>query len=206
MVEAGDDFPARGEEPPIVLEENLVGSEAPLNPDGIFAAEETRYTEPEAIAFERAMYNMTFSNLGNGPPLLPWEQGVFAQIFAPESSNGLPDTLSVAPAPAPLVAAEKGPEESEAFVDRATPGVSTLPLFAKHFRALCDRDFSEAQKLNWTRPLASWLTVLESSAFEPRVGEHVLRKLAAADRDGALLTIRDACGVRSPATVLKHAR
>ena len=140
MVEAGDDFPARGEEPPIVLEENLVGSEAPLNPDGIFAAEETRYTEPEAIAFERAMYNMTFSNLGNGPPLLPWEQGVFAQIFAPEVSNGLPDTLNVAPAPAPLATAEPDEEKAEVAEDGAVAGVPILPLFAKHVRALCDRE------------------------------------------------------------------
>lgn len=171
MVEAGDEFlppeaadPVPGEDSPIVLEE----VRGYLNPDGIFDGEGPRFSEPEASTVERAMFNMTCRNLGSGLPLLPWEQGVFAQIFAPELNNGLPDTLSVAPAPAPLVTAEKDPEESEAFIGRTTPGVSTLPLYAKRVRALCDRDL--AQNLIWTRAIASWLTILESSRFESRVG------------------------------------
>ena len=46
--------------------------------------------------------------------------------------------------------------------------------------------------------------LLETSRFESNVGKYA--KLSDQDREGALTYIRDACGVRSPSTVLKRAR
>ena len=117
-----------------------MGSEFRTDFFGAFDVASPRFTRAEASEFERTMFNMTCSNLGIGLPLLPWEQGVFAQIFAPEVSNGLPDTLNVAPAPAPLATAEPDEEKAEVAEDGAVAGVPILPLFAKHVRALCDRE------------------------------------------------------------------
>ena len=79
-------------------------------------------------------------------------------------------------------------------------------MFAKHVKTLCDTDYRQALDLKWARALACWLTILESSGFESNAGAYVLGKLSDQDREGFLTSVRDACGVRSPSTVLKRAR
>ena len=61
----------------------------------------------------------------------------------------------------------------------------------------------------WTsngQALACWLALLENSGFDSLVGGYVMEKLTEQDREGAFSYIRDACGVRSPTTVLKRAK
>ena len=81
-----------------------------------------------------------------------------------------------------------------------------MPRYAKHVRALADKTYDEQTKLQWTKALACWLSILEGSNFESSVGVHVKVNLEEGDRDAALLCIRDAWGVRSPNTALKRGR
>ena len=81
-----------------------------------------------------------------------------------------------------------------------------MPIFAKHVKALSDQDYEKKVDLQWTRALATWLAILEGSRFDSLVGYHVQERLFQQDREGALVVIRDACGVRSPNTVLKRGR
>eukprot|EP00435_Cladocopium_sp_Y103_P048021 s528_g14.t1 len=80
---------------------------------------------------------------------------------------------------------------------------SSVGMFAKHVRALCNTEYRQAMDLKWTRALASWMIILESSNFESLVGSYVLEKLTDGNRDEGLTYIRDACDVRSPNTVLR---
>eukprot|EP00435_Cladocopium_sp_Y103_P004289 s4507_g1.t1 len=53
---------------------------------------------------------------------------------------------------------------------------------------------------------ACWLGILEGCGFNGLVGNYVGQSLQNLDKERALLHIRDACGVRSPKTVLKRGR
>jgi len=81
-----------------------------------------------------------------------------------------------------------------------------MPIFAKHVKALSDQDYEKKVDFQWTRALATWLAFLEGSRFDSLVGYHVQERLFQQDREGTLVVIRDACGVRSPNTVLKRGR
>eukprot|EP00435_Cladocopium_sp_Y103_P075650 s8_g61.t1 len=50
------------------------------------------------------------------------------------------------------------------------------------------------------------MAILEGSAFESQVGRYVVAKVNEGDRLAALVYIRDACGIRSPTTVLKRGK
>eukprot|EP00434_Breviolum_minutum_P037913 symbB.v1.2.033618.t1/scaffold4203.1/size69029/5 len=94
-------------------------------------------------------------------------------------------------------------EEADALGPVAPDG---MPVYAKHVRALTDRDYEATTNLEWTKGLVLWLAIIEGSLCESSVGRHVEEHLRNRSRDGALQSIRDACGIRSPSTVLKRAR
>ena len=144
-------------------------------------------------------------SIGAGVPKLPWEEGIFGQIFGSNDPTGLP-SLDSSPKPAfPVLLPEDDvlADDSGYVVPAFERGA---PMFAKHVKALCKRDCLGEQDLKWTKALASWLTILESCAFAARIGDYVLEKLQAGDREGALVYIRDSCSVRSPSAVLKRAK
>ena len=155
--------------------------------------------------FNRIFAEDSMMSVGAGIPKLPWEEGIFGQIFGANDPTGLP-SLDSSPQPAfPVLLPENDvlADDSGYVVTAFERGA---PMFAKHVKALCKRDYLEEQDLKWTEALASWLTILESCAFAARIGDYVLEKFQAGDREGALVYIRDACGVRSPSTVLKRAK
>eukprot|EP00435_Cladocopium_sp_Y103_P059351 s1613_g21.t1 len=156
-------------------------------------------------SLDRIFFENSMMSVGAGMPKLPWEEGVFAQIFGSADALGFPGENDFTPMPAFPVF--PGPEVAgDSFGQPVIGATRELPLFAKHVRALCDADYNQSLDLKWTRALACWLTILESSGFDSLVGSHVMEKLSERDRDGALTYVRDACGVRSPNTVLKRAR
>ena len=162
----------------------------------------------EKKKYERFVFENSMSTIGLGMPQLPWEQGVFAEVFGASGSVAMPSSVPQVAIPgAPLI------EMSGSFT---TPGDDVdpdlllapkdVPRYAKHVRALADKTYDEQTKLQWTKALACWLSILEGSNFESSVGVHVKVNLEEGDRDAALLCIRDACGVRSPNTALKRGR
>lgn len=68
-------------------------------------------------------------------------------------------------------------------VDEAGPA-SKLRTFAKHVRALCDRDHFEMQDLTWMKSLACWLDIFEGWSLSGQVGDYVLSKLSEKERSG----------------------
>ena len=162
----------------------------------------------EKKKYERFVFENSMSTIGLGMRQLPWEQGVFAEVFGASGSVAMPSSVPQVAIPgAPLI------EMSGSFT---TPGDDVdpdllvapkdVPRYAKHVRALADKTYDEQTKLQWTKALACWLSILEGSNFESSVGVHVKVNLEEGDRDAALLCIRDACGVRSPNTALKRGR
>lgn len=153
---------------------------------------------------DQTMSRWNFENrmnvAGLGLPSLPWETGVFSQIF---ESNVQADGFrlpAVHPPGEPFAALE--PEEEEAD----DPPAAGIPVFARCVQALSDQDFESSRALMWTRALACWTGIIEGSKFESLVGKHVYEYLCNDDRKGATDIIRDACGIRSPKTALKRAQ
>ena len=166
-----------------------------------------RFTTGEAETFERVRFEQSMATIGMGLPRLPWEQGVFAEIF--NTGGGMVSHAMNFMTPLPGVFGAGFNEERQAapVIDPEldVPGAE-MPIFAKHVKALSDKDYDKQVSLQWTRALATWLAIHEGCGFDSSVGNHVQAKLAQQDRDGALMCIRDACGVRSPNTVLKRGR
>ena len=85
-------------------------------------------------------------------------------------------------------------------------GDDARPVFAKHVRALSEKDWKENMDAKWESALAIWLASLEGSCFESNVGKHVKERFEKGDKCAGMLCVRDACGVKSLSTVLKPGR
>eukprot|EP00435_Cladocopium_sp_Y103_P040373 s227_g11.t1 len=88
----------------------------------------------------------------------PYDPGVFAQIFGGEDIPMWPSEESLAPIPAAMPFSVVPEEVGHGLeVDPQMRQAATgKPIFAKHVRALSDRDHAASQDLLWTRALASW--------------------------------------------------
>ena len=167
-----------------------------------------RFSTVERRHHERTVFEQSVPQLGLGLPKLPWEQGIYAQIFGGEDIQVFPSEDAWLPTPAAMPFTAKN-EEVGAHISidpQMRQAASGVPVFAKHVKALTDRDHAASQSLLWTRGLACWLAIVEGSRFESLVGKYVMEKVESGDRDGALVCIRDACGIRSPSTVLKRGK
>ena len=151
---------------------------------------------------ERALFTNDLQSMHLRVPPLPWEVGVFKEIFGDDNDYNLPGL----PAPnlPPLLRPDAEQEEEADVVGPVAP--DGMPVYAKHVKALTDRDYEAATNLEWTKGLVIWLAIIEGASCESLVGRHVEEHLKNRSRDGALQSIRDACGIRSPSTVLKRAR
>ena len=167
-----------------------------------------RFSAVEKRHHERTVFEQSVPQLSLNLPKLPWEQGIYAQIFGGEDIQVFPSEDAWVPAPAAMPFTAKN-EEVGAHISidpQMRQAASGVPIFAKHVKALTDRDHAASQSLLWTRGLACWLAIVEGSRFESLVGKYVMEKVQNGDRDGALVCIRDACGIRSPSTVLKRGK
>ena len=152
----------------------------------------------------RFIFEQDMNSRGLRLPKLPWETGVMGVVFGNAELHELPKIPPVLlPTVGGLIEEEKD-EGKEFDDDPLPPGV--LPVYARNIKALTDRDFEASQALVWTRALARWLAIVESGSFQSSVGVFVEECLQRQDREGALQCIRDACGIRSPSTVLKRAQ
>eukprot|EP00438_Fugacium_kawagutii_P013640 Skav213113 [mRNA] locus=scaffold107:30039:32190:+ [translate_table: standard] len=171
------------------------------------AFEPLQFSRQEKEQYERALFQNVVVDAGRHLPKLPWETGIFSQIFGQDDNLGFPKLEDAVPQPVGIYPENKEQELSTDRMMLATgSGLPMAPVYAKCIKSLCYRDYLEAMDVTWTRGLACWLTIIESSQFKSQVGCYVLEKLHYQDREGALVAIRDACGVRSPNTVLKRAR
>ena len=154
-------------------------------------------------AMNRWGFENSLVNLGLSLPQLPWESGVYRQIFNP---GALPEELDLPGAHFPVASfAEMEPDDGDPPELLPPPG-DQVPVYARCVKALTDRDYDASQTLKWNKALAVWSGILEGSKLESAVGEHVHYCLCNNDRTGAIAAIRDACGIRSPRTVLQRGR
>ena len=169
--------------------------------------ERLEFSASEAAHFERARFEQSMATVGMGMPRLPWEQGVFAEIFNPGNDLVSHAMHLLPPLPGgPTSGFDEEKQTAPAIDPELDVRGADMPIFAKHVKALSDQDYEKKVDLQWTRALATWLAILEGSRFDSLVGYHVQGRLSQQDREGALVVIRDACGVRSPNTVLKRGR
>ena len=162
-----------------------------------------KFTQEEAARHTQAIFEQDLPSMLQRGPKLPWETGIMATIFGNGDPLGLPSLPVVAAAEISEMLAPTRREEEE---EDPLPMPASLPVYSKHIKALTDRDYDAATALLWTRALSRWLAIIQSSSYESAVGKHVDALLDKKDRDSAMQCIRDACGVRSPRTVLKRAQ
>ena len=184
------------------------GAMADISDDEEFPrGERLGFSASEAAHFERARFEQSMATIGMGMPRLPWEQGVFAEIFNPANDLVSHAMHLLPPLPGgPTSGFDEEKQTAPAIDPELDVRGADMPIFAKHVKALSDQDYEKKVDLQWTRALATWLAILEGSRFDSLVGYHVQERLSQQDREGALVVIRDACGVRSPNTVLKRGR
>lgn len=152
---------------------------------------------------DRWSFENSLGNMGLTLPQSPWEAGVFRQIFNPGS---LPEELDLPGAHIPVASfANMEPDDGDPPELLPSPA-DRMPVYAKCVKALTDRDYEASQTLKWSKALAVWSGILEGSKLESSVGEHMHYCLCNNDRSGAITAIRDACGIRSPRTVLQRGR
>ena len=167
-----------------------------------------KFTERERREHQRIIFEQSVAMSSRDLPKLPWEVGVFAEIFGDGSNPMSVDNNFWTPLPAEAIPEPQvAPQEVDALrTTRAFSKGLDVPVFARHIRHLCDRDYVADLDVKWTKALASWMGILEGCQFDALIGEYVLEKVAGGDRQGGLIIIRDACGIRSPTTVLKRAQ
>ena len=133
------------------------------------------FSVDEKEKYDRFVFENSMSTSGLGMPQLPREQGVFAEVFGASGGIAMPSSIPQVAIPgAPLI------EMNGSFTtpgDDVDPDLlippKNVPRYAKHVRALADKTFDEQTKLQWTKALACWLSILEGSNFESSVGVHV---------------------------------
>ena len=134
--------------------------------------------------YDRFLLDNALRHGGTSLPELPWERGIFKEIFG-GPMDVLPGILGPAPYPVPPVETdeEKTDEKGMPSNFHLHGNVPGLPLFAKHVKALCDRDFSAAQDLAWRKALTSWLTIFADCNFNGSFGKYILEKMVAGDHE-----------------------
>ena len=130
---------------------------------------------------------------------LPWESGVFQEIFSRPSitSDDLPTPTMYGQAELPLreLSAQHSVKRQCRVVkpDKA--------IFLQAVRRKPDRDFDEKCEYVWGRAVKLWLTLMLAS---PSAGKFV-QSVCSMEEEEALSSIRDVFGVKSPHTALKRA-
>mgnify|MGYP001827075038 FL=1 len=107
------------------------------------------------------------------------------------------------PPPPPLPAQQSSGAKLKRKHVEVQPGV---PLYVHSVLSIEERNYKELRELDWTKALAIWMGLHRGSQLQSAVGEHVYDYLCRDDMAGGTECLRDACGVKSPKTVLKRGR
>ena len=157
-------------------------------------------------AYDSLIFEASVRNAANqGNLQLPWEQGVLGEICGANCGllSKLPCDIGIPPPPpAPSTAQSSGPNLKRKRVE-VPQGV---PLYVHAVLSIDEKSYSEQRELDWTRALAIWMGLHRGSNLQSAVGEHVYECLCNDDQNGGIECLRDACGVKSPKTVLKRGR
>ena len=130
---------------------------------------------------------------------LPWEKGIFSDIFSGDAVPSvlkLPSVPSIPHAPVPI------PAETTVCKKRKMHKVASSVVDI--FRVMSDDDYEQKLTVQWTRATVLWLSVFEGCDLQVSSGHHVRAFLEVGDRQGALEIIRDCFGNRSPTTACKR--
>ena len=146
------------------------------------------------------------ASVGQGSLQLPWEQGVLGEICGADCGwlSRLPCDISVPPPPPLPIQQTQRPSESLKRKRVEVP--AGVPLYVHSVLSVDEKSYSELRELDWTKALAIWMGLHRGSQLQSAVGEHVYDCLCRDDHKGGLECLRDACGIKSPKTVLKRGR
>ena len=154
----------------------------------------------DALIFEASVR----SAASQGSLQLPWEQGVIGEICGANCGwlSKLPCEVAIPPPPPAPTAQSSGISLKRKRID-VPAGV---PLYVHAVLAVDEKSYTELRELDWTKALAIWMGLHRGSNLQSAVGEHVYDCLCNDDQTGGIECLRDACGTKSPKTVLKRGR
>jgi hypothetical protein len=145
------------------------------------------------------------SAASQGSLQLPWEQGILGEICGANCGflSKLPCDVDIPPPP-PAPVQTHGATASLKRKRAEVP--AGVPLYVHAVLAIDEKRYAEQRELDWTKSLAIWMGLHRGCNLRTAVGEHVYDYLYSDDQNGGIECLRDACGVKSPKTVLKRGR
>ena len=144
---------------------------------------------------------------------MPWEQGVWKQIFSDDDSDIFPSVMPPVPGEYFLSGAlqsagssDSGPMDVKETVKSLLQPDTTMPFYTYAVKVLPDRDaIVEADKL-WGTALFKWQQVFEILDFPGPLGNALLQEQVTSPPGVDSVVLRDSLGIKSPRTAYKRAQ
>ena len=181
------------------------GSQRALHPRGVWSEPASSHGRPAAASaseadINRMLFEAQVSAIPDALPMLPWETGLFKNIFQDNMGVDVP----VFKMPVPLAVPETiRPPPVPATTNRSGKRVHAC-LFhscnAKH------REDSEATEEElWNIALSKWRTIFALTNHQGQVGSMLVDSFWAGDNKSREEIIRDVMGLKAPRTAYKRA-
>lgn len=155
--------------------------------------------------YDRALWDARQSLRQDAELKLPWESGVFGEIFGDGSISIPGPTDAVPPCVIPACAAEL-----VSIVEPSTQAVNKrhldVPLHALVSANRRDLDAVQLEAEAWETAISKWQFLYSAVDFSGTIGSRIFKaKMSGASEDDCRQIIRDVLGIKSPKTAIKRA-
>ena len=159
----------------------------------------------EQSVYDRALWDARQSLQQNADLKLPWESGIFSDIFG--------DGLISIPGPTDLSPAVAIPSTSSELIETVMPraaavtkGRQAVPIHALVSANLRDLDAVQLEDEAWETAVSKWQFIYAAVDFSGAIGGRIFKeKMSGASDDVCRQIIRDVLGIKSPKTAIKRA-
>lgn len=155
--------------------------------------------------YDRALWDARQSLRQNSELKLPWESGVFGEIFG-DSSITISGPTDLIP---PCVIPASATDLLSTVVPATKPVISDqpdVPLHALLGTSRRDVDAVQLEAEAWETAVSKWHFIYSAVDFSGVIGGRIFKaKMSGASEDDCRQIIRDVLGIKSPRTAIKRA-
>ena len=163
--------------------------------------------------YNRLLFEARMGAVGDAEVRMPWEQGVWKQIFSGDDDDTSPQVVPPVPGeylcPPTAQAAGHAEEASSAMGLHLRDLLSTesaLPFYSYAVKVHPDRDAIEEMDKLWRQAIYKWQQVFEILGYPGALGVALLQEQLESSPDECSTVLRDSLGIKSPRTAYKRAQ